>query len=106
MRSPPDVPCPDGGCPTVLGPGIPDLCVNGTTLVTVIPCGADNPTLDVACQNVEWRTVLDCSAHPLVLPATGTASIPIAGTGLFAIVAGVLLLRVSSRRVVARPARR
>lgn len=84
------------------GCGIPDLCLDGYTILTVSPCAEWNPTPHDACQNLEWRdALLICQTIPLDPPPrlsqTGTASAPIAGTGLMAVVAGVVLLRIGRR---------
>jgi LPXTG-motif cell wall-anchored protein len=108
LLPPPEEPVPnnDQPVPAVVlpdSPGVPDMCRDGYTVVTVVPCvpSPATPSPEVACQNLAWRDQISyCENIPLrgQLPETGAASLPIAGTGLFALLAGVALLRAGRRR--------
>jgi hypothetical protein len=108
MSTPEPVPANDSHeeSDTILGPGVPDICIDGWTAVTVTPCGAANPTPAEACAVPEYRAYLPiCANYPMtqpapkfVLPSTGPTSAPIAGGALLAVTAGLCLLRVSRRR--------
>lgn len=102
MSADPTIPDPTTPAPYFEGlpVGFPEVCgPDGHTLLSVSPCGAENPTIEQACQHDEYRVVLACRDYPKhVLPHTGTASAPIAATGFGLVVIGAILIRKVAAR--------
>lgn len=83
--------------------GRADVCgPDGHTLVTLTPCGPENPTIAQACQDPAYREVLgSCATIPVRLPTTGlstAATGTLLGTGASLVLIGATLAARFGRR--------